>query len=129
VRAAVAALAAALLVAGCGSEEETAEPAAPRNCGRYELAHDPPSSAERGQNRCLLDAIDAGEPATLVVTRATIEGDPITTTYRALDGGAIELVVDTTDDRYGPQTVSTLQCEGLREARGVLEGDGCEEAP
>jgi hypothetical protein len=129
VRAAPAALAAALLVAGCGSEEETAEPAPPRDCGRYELAHDAPSGAERERNRCLLDAIDANEPATLVVTRATIEGDPITTTYHARDGGAIELVVDTTDDRYGPQSVSTLRCEGLREVNGVLEGDGCEEAP
>jgi hypothetical protein len=125
----LAAFAAALLVAGCGSEDETAEPAAPRDCGRYELAHDPPSSAERERNRCLLEAIDAGEPATLVVTRATIEGDPLTTTYRVRDGGAVELVVDTTADRYGPQTVSTLRCEGLRESNGVLEGSGCEEAP
>jgi hypothetical protein len=125
----VAALATALLVAGCGSGEETAEPAAPRDCGRYELAHDQPSAAERERNRCLLDAIDDGEPATLVVTRATIEGDPHTTTYNARGGGAIELVVDTTEDRYGPQAVSTLRCEGLREADGVLEGSGCEEAP
>jgi hypothetical protein len=129
VRAAPAALAAALLVAGCGSEEETAEPAAPHDCGSYELAHDAPTAAERERNRCLLDALEAGEPAALVVTRATIEGDPITTTYHARDGGAVELVVDTTDDRYGPQTVSTLRCESLREADGVLEGAGCKEAP
>jgi hypothetical protein len=130
VRSTLAALAAAaLLLVGCGSEEETAEPAAPHDCGRYELAHDPPSEAEREQNRCLLEAIEAAEPATLVVTRATIEGDPITTTYHARDGGSVELVVDTTDDRYGPQAVSTLRCEGLREANGVLEGSGCEEAP
>ena len=120
--------AAAALVAGCGSEEDEAEPAAPRDCGRYELAHDPPPAAEREQNRCLLDAVDAGEPARLVVTRATIEGDSITTIYEAREGGSVELVVDTTGDRYGPQSVSTLRCDSVREADGVLEGSACDEA-
>ena len=128
-RPALAGLAAAALLAGCGSEAETDEPLAVRDCGRYDLAHDPPSDVEREQNQCLLDALAGEEAATLVVTRATIEGDPITTTYEAREGGAIELAVDTTRDRYGPQAVSTLRCDGLREADGVLEAGGCEPAP
>jgi hypothetical protein len=129
VRSALAGLVAVALLAGCGSEAETDEPAAVRDCGRYDLAHDLPSDSEREQNRCLLDALDRAEEATLVVTRATVEGDPLTTTYEARVGGTIELVVDTTQDRYGPQAVSTLRCDGLRETIGILEGSGCEPAP
>ena len=125
-RSAAAGLAGAALLVGCGSEAETEQPAAPRDCGRYELAHGPPSVADQDRNRCLLDALDAGDAATLVVTRATIEGDPITTTYEVGDGRSIELVVDTTEDRYGPQSVATLRCTDLRESNGVLEGTGCE---
>jgi hypothetical protein len=124
VRPAAAALAAAVLAAGCGSEAA----AAPRDCGGYKVAHDPPSAVERNQNACLLDALAAEEAATLEVTRATIEGDPLTTTYTVRDGGRIELVVDTTRDRYGPQAVTRLACTGLRETNGLLEDSGCRQA-
>jgi hypothetical protein len=127
VRAALAAAAIVLSSAGCGSEGETDEPAA-RSCGSYENAHEPPSAEQREGNRCVLDAMAADEAARLVVTRTTIEGDPIVTTISVHARDRVELVVDGTQDRFGDGSVETLECTGLRELDGFLEGTGCEAA-
>ena len=126
-------LATAALLAGCGGDEETApEPdetrRGARQCGAYENLNEPVTDAQREANRCILDALEAGEPATLVVTRATVEGDPIVTHVTVHASDQVELVVDDTKDRFGSGKVETLFCTGLRERGDFLEGTDCEPA-
>ena len=126
-------LATAALLTGCGGDEETApEPGetrrGARQCGAYENLNEPVTGAQREANRCILDALEAGEPATLVVTRATVEGDPIVTHITVHATDHVELVVDDTKDRFGNGTVETLFCTGLHESGGLLEGTDCEPA-
>ncbi|MBB3111870.1 hypothetical protein FHS18_003938 [Paenibacillus phyllosphaerae] len=66
-------------------------------------------------NRELLDAwMEQGSGSQRIV-HYTIEGDPIFHTV-SHDQGKVKLVVDTTHDKFGAPTVSTLQCEALDRA-------------
>lgn len=130
----------ALVAAGCGSAQGEADgppvptrpqlspPATVVDCGRYENLNRPggPTEEERAADRCFLDAFEQGRPAALVVTRATVEGDPITTFLRVLPGGRISSVVDGTQDSFGSGEWAAYECTGLS-AGDWLEPTGCEQ--
>jgi len=64
--------------------------------------------------RCFWDAYLAGRPAEFTSTRPTVEGDPITSIYRILAAGSIEVFVDQRRDRYSKGGWLRLACPGLR---------------
>ena len=63
--------------------------------------------------RCLLTAFQSGAGAELISTRATEEGDPVTSYYRVHENGTIELFVDATHDRFGARTWGRYSCGTL----------------
>ncbi|MHC2997965.1 hypothetical protein [Microbacterium sp. HJ5] len=67
------------------------------SCGSVEL--DQGETIPQDAIDCLSQAGAGG--AELVVTMPTVEGDPITTYYRALPGGGIETFSDMTQDSFG----------------------------
>ena len=84
---------------------------------------------------CFWSARDAGEPAEFISTGPTVEGDPITTIYRLLDTGELEILIDWSRDRFGPTPGWTYQrCESLpevseaeRNRSPVIEGSECDD--
>ena len=68
----------------------------------------PPTSSS-----CLFSDAAEEDGAELVVTAPTTEGDPIRTHYRRLPGEpGLEVLVDSTDDRYGGGTWERRSCPG-----------------
>jgi hypothetical protein len=92
-------------------------------CGAEEVAADRPPNREARE--CLINAWREGDAAELVSERRTVEGDPVTTIYRVLPDGSVELFVDMTRDRYGSGEWERLVCSGLRPVR---EEDGLDES-
>lgn len=131
-RAGLALLLAAVALAGCGNEEEVdtdapqAEPGV-EDCGSYESLNEPPKEGEAEKNRCLLDAFEAGRDAKLVVTLATVEGDPLTHHFTVTGPGEVEVLVDATKDKFGSGTWQALRCTGLTERSGRLSWSACSE--
>jgi hypothetical protein len=129
---ALALIAAALALAGCGSDDD-AEAEAPQSqpgvedCGSYESLNEPVTAEQKEMNRCLLDAVAAARPAKLVVTLATVEGDPITHYFTVTDSGEIEVLVDATEDKFGSGGWSASTCTVLSEEDGRLSWAGCRE--
>jgi hypothetical protein len=121
-----------LALAGCGSEDEVdadapqAEPDV-EDCGSYESLNAPPQEGEAEKNRCLLDAFEAGREAKLVVTLATVEGDPLVHYFTVTESGQLEVLVDSTKDKFGSGSWHALTCTGLDEQRGRLSWTGCAE--
>ena len=68
-------------------------------CGteRTTTPHGPWNEAARA---CFVDAYRAQRPAEFVSTSLTTEGDPITSIYRVLPAGQIEIFIDSTQDRF-----------------------------
>lgn len=71
--------------------------------------------------RCFWDAYVHGQPAEFISTRPSVEGDPITTIYRMLGSGHVEIFVDSTKDRYGGGW-SKLTCATLDPVPGRTIG-------
>jgi hypothetical protein len=71
---------------------------------------------------CFRNAYQQGQPAEFVSTRLTTEGDPITTIYRVLSAGKIEVFMDTTQDKYGAQGWLRFDCRTLASATSMAEG-------
>lgn len=92
-------------------------------CGAEEVAAD--RLPNREARECLIDAWRESRPAELISERPTVEGDPVTTIYRVLPDGSVEMFVDMTRDRYGSGEWERLVCSGLRPVR---EGDGLDES-
>lgn len=112
--------------AACSSDGQatTAEPSSTgtASCGTYELVGGTAVPDEAWA--CLRHGEATG--AELVVSRPTTEGDPIVTRYRVgPDVVGVEVVVDTTADRFGPQQVSRADCAGFDAAHELL---GCDDA-
>jgi len=82
------------------------------SCGAYTLVHRTRlTAAEQAMTDCLWEALAAGRTAELSVTRTTMEGDPVTTLYRALPGRAgVEVLVDATRDNFGSGRWSRTVC-------------------
>ena len=104
------------------------------SCGAEEVTAGRPPNTEARE--CLLDAWRESRGAEMVSERATVEGDPITTIYRALPDGTMEMFVDMTRDRFGSGEWARLSCAGLHPVRDedgidaawVFVEDGCGDA-
>jgi hypothetical protein len=99
------------------------------SCGQYENLNQPPSADQRRKNRCILNALANGRRAELVVTHATIEGDPITEYLRVVGPDRVEAFVDATrDSEAGPEARwSHWLCRGLEEQGAYLNTVDCRE--
>jgi Domain of unknown function (DUF4362) len=129
---ALAVLVACLALAGCGGDDDAETEGAPadagvEDCGSYESLNEPVTAEQREMNRCLLDAVAAARPAELVVTLATVEGDPITHYFTVTDTGEIEVLVDATKDKFGDGRWHSSTCTVLSEDDGRLSWTGCTE--
>lgn len=62
---------------------------------------------------CFWAAYQQRHPADFRTTRPTIEGDPITRTYRILAGGTIELTVDSREDKFSDRRIVVFDCPTL----------------
>ncbi|GLY15711.1 hypothetical protein Kisp01_27260 [Kineosporia sp. NBRC 101677] len=106
-----------LLLAGCGADNTvevvTAEASqqAATDCGDHEIGQNERLNTPAAT--CLLDAVKADEQAILKITFLTTEGDPIKQVYRHLGAGEVQVVTDTTEDKFGPNEVRTETCTGL----------------
>jgi hypothetical protein len=76
-------------------------------------------------------ALAQGGRAELVVTLATVEGDPFTEYVRVLGRDRVEVFVDSTRDSEagGEARWSHWLCRGLEEHAGFLERLHCREIP
>ncbi|HEX5823407.1 MAG TPA: hypothetical protein VFY18_03015 [Candidatus Limnocylindrales bacterium] len=68
--------------------------------------------------RCLWTAYLEHRPAEFVTTQWSVEGDPITSIYRVLPGGSVEVFIDSTQDVWSARTWLRLACPGL----SLIEG-------
>jgi hypothetical protein len=59
---------------------------------------------------CLANARDAGSAAEVTSIMTTVEGDPIYSYYRVTTNGTLEVYVDSTQDAFGSQEWSFVQC-------------------
>lgn len=115
-------LIAALAIAGCGFLP-TADgtfgnaPAVVRDratlpaCGTesVQIAH----GVNLDGRRCFWNAYQSHQPAEFISTQTTIEGDPVTSVYRVLPDGAVEVFVDSTQDTWSTRTWLHLACREL----------------
>jgi|SRR5450759_4324621 hypothetical protein len=62
---------------------------------------------------CFWAAYQKGQLAEFTSTRLTTEGDPITTIYRVLGPGRVEIFEDTTQDKFGVPGWTRLDCATL----------------
>lgn len=85
----------------CGHESVTRE-------GGYDV----------GARRCFWEAYRAGRPAEFVSTSVSVEGDPVTTIYRSVAPGRVEIYVDARRDRFGSGRWEKYTGTGLR----LIEG-------
>ena len=100
-----------------------------RSCGE-ELRgqRDEPNVAAR---ECLLVAFQQRQPAELLSTLATVEGDPTSTYYRVwpTDSVPVELFYDASRDRFRSSAWTYSVCEELVDIEGdqTFEVAGCRE--
>ena len=77
---------------------------------------------------CFLAAYRGGTGAEFASIRSTIEGDPIATIWRTAPGGGVELLSDTTQDKFGEGVWRRTTCRVLvNDQREVFVADGCDE--
>ncbi|GIJ79108.1 hypothetical protein SAMN05443287_101557 [Micromonospora phaseoli] len=114
-------MAVATLLAGCAAQPTpaagpTSSPSIPptaagtRDCGTLTLRQGqelPPDALQ-----CVIEATETRQPAQLVVTLPTIEGDPITTSYSVTADGQVEVTTDARADRLGSGNVERQTCTG-----------------
>jgi hypothetical protein len=81
------------------------------DCGVVEnMTLGEPAPGEAKVWRCLADARDAGTAAEVTRLMTTVEGDPIYTYYRIATDGTLEIYEDGTQDAFGSQEWSFVQC-------------------
>jgi hypothetical protein len=84
--------------------------AASTDCGTFDLPQG--ESLPDSAVRCLVEAVRAGRPARLQVTRPTVEGDPIPVTYTAGTDGRVEVITDSRQDSFGTPIITRETCTG-----------------
>jgi nucleotide-binding universal stress UspA family protein len=110
---AVAGLAAALVIGGCGllpsaPPDWVANRSAMPSCGEETLDR---GLAENGAGwDCLMAALERSHDAELIRHLTTLEGDPVRQILRIHADGQIELIVDATRDRFGSGQWERLSC-------------------
>ena len=73
---------------------------------------------------CFWKAYLEHQPSEFVSTRPTAEGDPITTIYRVLPDGSVEVFIDSTQDKWGSGRWEHLSCRTLAHyENGTLSND------
>jgi hypothetical protein len=84
------------------------------DCGRVELGQGGPA-VPADKLTCFEDGAKTGARTTLTVVMPTTEGDPIVTTYRTSGPGEVEVVVDSTADKFAGSGggISTQRCRYL----------------
>jgi len=87
------------------------------SCGVERGGHDGPWNIEG--RACFWQAYRARRPAEFISTRPTIEGDPITSIYRVLPDGSVEVFIDSTQDTFGSGKWSHATCRTLSEQVGA----------
>lgn len=93
------------------------------SCG-VEIATTPAGPWNPAARKCFWSAYQQGRPSEFVSTRPTIEGDPITTIYRVVSAGKIEVFMDTTQDRYSePAGWWRFDCKTLSPLETPAEPD------
>lgn len=98
-------------------------------CGVDEIELGGLGRTESDSRDCFVAAVRAGRPAEFATIGPTLEGDPIATIVRALPGGGVEILMDTTQDANGPQVWTRTLCQGFSEADdSASAGEGCGEA-
>jgi hypothetical protein len=97
----IAALVATAALVGCAARtSQVAVPTpSPTDCGTARLGPGDPGLPKDALD-CFTAGAASGATTTLVVQAPTTEGDPITTTYRASGTDEVEVVVDSTQDRF-----------------------------
>jgi hypothetical protein len=129
---AIAFMAAVLLVVSCspaGAQSSSAGPVPQQVAERSPLSSCGVEDATTQQGpwnttarTCFWDAYQRGQPAEFISTRLTVEGDPITTTYRVLSAGKVEVFMNTTQDKFGPEGWARFDCQTLASMTSIAEG-------
>ncbi|MEH0842128.1 DUF4362 domain-containing protein [Micromonospora sp. CPCC 205711] len=94
-----------------------------RECGTWTVAQGGELPARAAG--CLLDAVRDRRPARLVVTRPTVEGDPITTSFVAGSDGRVEVTEDGRLDRFGSRRIERRTCTAVTLDHGWPVGAPC----
>jgi hypothetical protein len=89
----------------------TAIPSGPIACGEEMAGYNQSLDAEA--RACFWAAYEQHRPASFTTIKPTIEGDPISWTYRVLEGGAVEITVDSTKDKFGSGEIVVMDCPDL----------------
>ena len=77
---------------------------------------------------CFVAGYRDGTGAEFASIQTSMEGDPIATIYRTVPGGGVELLVDSTQDRFGEKVWRRTTCRVLlNDQREVFGLDGCDE--
>ena len=82
---------------------------------------------------CFLAAYEAGDPAEFISESRTVEGGRITTVFRILGPGQIEIFADSTQDFFSTHGWTRTVCDSILEIAQdpngvpILIGDQCEE--
>ncbi|SDZ04821.1 hypothetical protein SAMN05444365_10540 [Micromonospora pattaloongensis] len=84
--------------------------AAALDCGSHKLG--PSEGLPPAAITCFLDAVEARRPARLAEIWPTIEGDLIRTDYVADSDGAVQVTMDTRQDRFGSRRITRRTCTG-----------------
>ena len=101
---------AAMLLTGCGFGDPSPSPIG-LDCGVEDQQMG--TNLNQDGRRCLLNAFEAGTPATFVSRLTTVEGDPIVRTYVVLGPGDVRIAHDARRDKFGSGKVELLRCAGL----------------
>lgn len=99
--------------------------AASTRCGSYAIPQGTPG-IPADKLECLSSAYAEGRTATLAVTEPTTEGDPVVTTYTTTRDRTLDVVVDSTADRFGPGGIEHYECNSATFTLGRVDTAGCE---
>jgi hypothetical protein len=95
-------------------------------CASASLGNEPDDDIVLGRALdCLFTEYDAGNPVTIDIAVATVEGDPIFHRYR-YDGETVLIVEDSRADEFGTGSVRARICEDIVRGRRLPESDNCE---
>jgi len=104
------------------------------SCGHEVVERTPEGDLHDAEaTACFLKAYEAGEPAELISESLTVEGGRITTVFRVLGPGEIEIFRDSTQDPLSTPEWTRTRCEAIREIAQdpngvpILIGDRCDE--
>ena len=77
---------------------------------------------------CFLGGYQDGTGAQFASIQSTMEGDPIATIWRTIFGGGVEMLYDSTQDKFGSGGWSRTVCRQLvSDQREVFVADHCDE--